>query len=92
LYQTAKYASLFYFISVFCPFRGRLQEGKVLIVGIIAKYEYRPYAKGIGQNELIEYVCHEGYHRTGPVNATCDLGQWNPINLPVCIPNTAESE
>ena len=37
-------------ISVFCPFPGFVENGKVLLVGSMGLYEYRPYVRKIRNN------------------------------------------
>ena len=42
-------------ISVFCPFPGFVENGKVLLVGSMGLYEYRPYVRKIRNNRQIMY-------------------------------------
>lgn len=71
--------------EVHCKFPGTIENGTVLLVGVIGKYEYRPYAKSIVHNVQIEYHCEKEYKLVGPSAATCVDGQWSPENLPVCV-------
>ncbi|KAK2184378.1 hypothetical protein NP493_268g03054 [Ridgeia piscesae] len=71
---------------VYCNYPGTVEHGQVLLVGIIGKYEYRPYVRRIGQNEKIEFNCEKGYTHVGPRAATCIGGKWSPIEMPVCVP------
>ena len=52
-------------LSVYCAYPGTIDNGQVLLVGAIGKYEYRPYVEGIGQNEQIEFMCAKNYKRVG---------------------------
>ena len=44
-------------IVVYCPYPGTIENGQILLVGVIGKYEYRSYVKRIGHNDVIEYQC-----------------------------------
>ena len=70
-------------ISVFCPFPGFVENGKVLLVGSMGLYEYRPYVRKIRNNRQIMYQCNRGYILVGgPTGATCIDGQWSPPQSP----------
>lgn len=71
---------------MFCPYPGTIKYGHILLVGVIGKYEYRPYVRRIGHNEQIEFHCDKGYKMVGPPAATCVDGQWSPDNKPYCAP------
>ncbi|ELT92507.1 hypothetical protein CAPTEDRAFT_223767 [Capitella teleta] len=73
-------------LPVYCEYPGTINNGDVLLVGRIGKYEYRSYVKGTGHNEVIEFHCHKGYKRSGPAASTCVNGDWSPANKPVCVP------
>ncbi|KAK2168007.1 hypothetical protein LSH36_21g02014 [Paralvinella palmiformis] len=70
---------------VFCEHPGSIENGKILLVGVIGKYEYRPYVKNVWHNQEIEYHCDKEYKRVGPAAATCVGGKWSPPKLPKCI-------
>ncbi len=72
--------------SVYCPYPGTIKNGQILLVGVIGKYEYRPYVRRIGHNEQIEYQCNKGFKRVGPLAATCVDGIWSPDMKPHCVP------
>ncbi|KAL7300726.1 hypothetical protein TKK_0006705 [Trichogramma kaykai] len=72
-------------IEVYCPFPGYVQNGKVLLVGNMGVYDYRPYVKKIVNNKQIMYDCDKGYYlASGPPGATCIGGSWSPKELPKC--------
>ena len=48
-----------------CPYPGSIRNGKVMLVGIMGKYEYPPYATRAYHNKQIEFQCNEGYKRVG---------------------------
>ena len=70
---------------VYCNYPGTIENGQILLVGAIGKYEYRHYVRRIGHNEKIEYICHKGYKRVGPMAATCVDGLWSPKMKPFCV-------
>ena len=45
--------------SVYCPYPGTIDNGMILLVGVIGKYEYRPYVRNVGNYQQIEYQCDE---------------------------------
>lgn len=71
--------------EVHCKYPGTIDNGQVLLVGVIGKYEYRPYAKSIVHNVQIEYHCDKEFKLVGPAAATCVDGQWSPENKPLCV-------
>ncbi|OXU29456.1 hypothetical protein TSAR_000848 [Trichomalopsis sarcophagae] len=72
-------------IEVYCPFPGYVQNGKVLLVGNMGVYDYRPYVKKVVNNKQIMYDCDKGYYLSeGPPGATCIGGSWSPKELPKC--------
>lgn len=72
-------------IEVYCPFPGYVQNGKVLLVGNMGVYDYRPYVKKVINNKQIMYDCDKGYYLSeGPPGATCVGGSWSPKELPKC--------
>ncbi|XP_023248020.1 uncharacterized protein LOC106641587 isoform X2 [Copidosoma floridanum] len=72
-------------VEVYCPFPGYVQNGKVLLVGNMGVYDYRPYVKRIVNNKQIMYDCDKGYYLSeGPPGATCIGGSWSPKELPKC--------
>ncbi|CAH2056897.1 unnamed protein product, partial [Iphiclides podalirius] len=71
--------------EVFCPFPGYIENGKVLLVGNMGLYDYRPYVKKVVNNKQIMYECEKGYVLSeGPPGATCIGGHWSPRELPKC--------
>ncbi|KAJ8676165.1 hypothetical protein QAD02_011951 [Eretmocerus hayati] len=72
-------------IEVYCPFPGYVENGKVLLVGNMGVYDYRPYVKKVVNNKQIMYDCDKGYYLSeGPPGATCIGGSWSPKELPKC--------
>nr|XP_014289884.1 sushi, von Willebrand factor type A, EGF and pentraxin domain-containing protein 1 isoform X2 [Halyomorpha halys] len=73
--------------EVYCPFPGYVENGKVLLVGNMGLYDYRPYVRKVTNNKQIMYECNKGYTLAeGPPGATCIAGHWSPKNLPRCVP------
>lgn len=75
--------------EVYCQFPGYIPNGKVLLVGNMGLYDYRPYVKKVVNNKQIMYECDKGYvfeEQWGPPGATCVGGKWSPLLLPICIP------
>lgn len=69
--------------EVFCPFPGFVENGKVLLVGAMGLYEYRPYVRKIRNNRQIMFQCDRGFALVGgPTGATCIDGHWSPSQLP----------
>ncbi|XP_062121270.1 uncharacterized protein LOC133835281 isoform X2 [Drosophila sulfurigaster albostrigata] len=74
--------------EVFCSFPGYIPNGKVLLVGNMGLYDYRPYVKKIVNNKQIMYDCDKGYVLEvswSPPGATCVGGKWRPLDLPQCL-------
>lgn len=72
-------------IEIYCPWPGYIEHGKVLLVGYMGMYDYRPYVKRVSNNKQIIYECDRDYHiETGPPGATCVHGKWQPGELPKC--------
>ncbi|XP_026477208.1 CUB and sushi domain-containing protein 1-like [Ctenocephalides felis] len=74
--------------EVYCPFPGYIENGKVLLVGNMGLYDYRPYVRKVINNKQIMYDCDKGYvlSERGPPGATCIGGNWSPKELPSCLP------
>lgn len=73
----------FLILSVYCPFPGYVENGKVLLVGNMGLYDYRPYVRKVTNNKQIMYDCNRGYVLAeGPPGATCIGGHWSPKQLP----------
>ncbi|KAK9874005.1 hypothetical protein WA026_002356 [Henosepilachna vigintioctopunctata] len=71
--------------EVFCPYPGAVLNGKILLVGNMGLYDYRPYVRKVVNNKQIMYDCDKGYVLSeGPPGATCIGGQWSPRQLPTC--------
>lgn len=69
--------------SVFCPYPGMVEKGKILLVGNMGLYDYRSYVKRVANNKQIMYDCEKGFVVTeGPLGATCVGGKWSPHELP----------
>ncbi|KAJ6649684.1 Locomotion-related protein Hikaru genki, partial [Pseudolycoriella hygida] len=72
--------------EVYCSFPGYIEHGKILLVGNMGLYDYRPYVKKIINNKQIMYDCDKGYVLdVGPPGATCVGGLWRPTELPLCL-------
>ncbi|XP_022235268.1 protein lev-9-like, partial [Limulus polyphemus] len=72
--------------EVYCPFPGYLPNGRVLLVGHMGMYDYRPYVRKVTNNRQIMYECNRGYMlMDGPPGATCVDGKWSPTYLPRCV-------
>lgn len=68
---------------VYCPFPGFVENGKILLVGNMGLYDYRPYVRKVSNNKQIMYDCDKGYVlNEGPPGATCIGGRWSPAQLP----------
>ena len=74
----------FFLISVYCPFPGFIEHGKILLIGNMGLYEYRPYVRKIQNSRQIMFQCDRGYSmiEPGPSGATCIAGEWSPAQLP----------
>ena len=74
--------------ETYCPFPGYLQFGKILLVGNMGLYDYRPYVKKISNDRQIMFDCDKGYKLElgSPQGATCVDGQWSPQEIPACLP------
>lgn len=64
--------------SVYCQFPGIIANGKVLLVGNMGLYDYRPYVKKVINNKQIMYDCDKGFVlEHGPVSVSqtyiCEL-------------------
>lgn len=69
--------------EVYCPYPGLVEHGKILLVGNMGLYDYRPYVRKIANNKQIMYDCDKGYVlEEGPPGATCLGGKWSPRQLP----------
>jgi len=75
--------------EIYCPFPGTLPNGKVLLVGNMGLYDYRPYVKRISNDRQIMFDCNKEYRldSEGPRGATCVDGKWSPNLLPTCLPD-----
>lgn len=58
-------------LTVYCQFPGYIANGKVLLVGNMGLYDYRPYVKKVINNKQIMYDCDKGYVlENGPVSVS----------------------
>lgn len=58
-------------VAVYCQFPGYIANGKVLLVGNMGLYDYRPYVKKVINNKQIMYDCDKGYVlENGPVSVS----------------------
>ena len=75
------------YFAVYCPYPGKIDNGKILLVGVIGKYEYRPYVRRVGEGDEIEFQCNRGYilQNEAMTGATCVDGVWTPDDKPSCI-------
>ncbi|RWS31978.1 Sushi: von Willebrand factor type A: EGF and pentraxin domain-containing protein 1-like protein [Leptotrombidium deliense] len=71
--------------EIYCPFPGFLDNGRVLLVGHMGSYDYRPYVRKVSNNRQIVYECEKGFFVKGATGATCVAGQWSPRELPKCV-------
>ncbi|XP_045132686.1 uncharacterized protein LOC123516957 isoform X3 [Portunus trituberculatus] len=72
---------------VYCSFPGYLPDGRVLLVGNMGMYIYRPYVKKVRNDRRIRFECNKGHFlSSGPPGATCIGGKWRPSTLPRCSP------
>ncbi|KAM7305346.1 hypothetical protein ISCGN_015243, partial [Ixodes scapularis] len=70
----------------YCPFPGSIEHGRVLLVGNMGMYDYRPYVRRVSNNRQIMFECARGYTiLRGPPGATCVDGSWSPAELPRCV-------
>ena len=47
--------------EMYCPFPGYLDNGKILLVGNMGLYDYRPYVRKITNNRQIIFDCDKGW-------------------------------
>ncbi|GBM03078.1 Protein lev-9 [Araneus ventricosus] len=72
--------------ETYCPFPGVLENGRILLVGHMGMYDYRPYVRKITNNRQIMYECERHYTLSeGPPGATCVDGRWSPQEKPKCV-------
>ncbi|KAI1289812.1 Protein lev-9 [Halotydeus destructor] len=71
--------------EIYCPFPGFLENGRVMLVGHMGMYDYRPYVRKVTNNKQIMYECDKGYHVVGNPGGTCVDGQWSPREFPKCV-------
>ncbi|XP_035217316.1 sushi, von Willebrand factor type A, EGF and pentraxin domain-containing protein 1-like isoform X3 [Stegodyphus dumicola] len=72
--------------ETYCPFPGTLVNGRILLVGHMGMYDYRPYVRKITNNRQIMYECDRHYTLgEGPPGATCVDGRWSPEEKPKCV-------
>lgn len=70
-------------LAVYCPYPGLIENGKILLVGNMGLYDYRPYVRKVTNNKQVMYDCAKGYVlEEGPPGATCIGGNWSPKQLP----------
>nr|XP_042910927.1 sushi, von Willebrand factor type A, EGF and pentraxin domain-containing protein 1 [Parasteatoda tepidariorum] len=72
--------------ETYCPFPGVIENGRILLVGHMGMYDYRPYVRKITNNRQIMYECDRHYTlNEGPPGATCVDGKWSPTEKPKCV-------
>lgn len=71
--------------TVYCPFPGTLENGRILLVGHMGMYDYRSYVKKVTNRKQIAYECEKGFNVDGAPGATCVDGHWSPKELPRCV-------
>src|SRR6218665_40115 len=69
-----------------CSFPGTLDHGKILIVGVIGKFEYRQYVRHVWHSTRIQFTCDRDYELRGPEDATCVHNRWSPPITTRCVP------
>lgn len=74
------------FLAVYCSYPGNLENGRVMLVGSLGLHEYRPYVKNVVTNRQLTYECNKGFLLKGPPGSTCLNGEWQPSELPKCVP------
>ncbi|XP_022647775.1 sushi, von Willebrand factor type A, EGF and pentraxin domain-containing protein 1-like isoform X2 [Varroa destructor] len=76
--------------EVYCPYPGAIEHGRVLLVGNMGMYDYRPYVRRVRNNRQITFECKRGYvlEHNAPAGATCVDGIWSPTQLPHCVPGS----
>ena len=79
--------------EVYCPFPGFIEHGKILLIGNMGLYEYRPYVRKIQNGRQIMFQCDRGYSmiEPGPSGATCVAGKegravWRGCRGTICLP------
>lgn len=86
-----EFKSSFFFLE-YCPYPGTIDNGKILLVGSMGNYDYRPYVKKVINDRQVVYECDKGFVlEGGPVGATCVDGHWRPKKLPKYVLNYALS-
>ena len=80
-------------LEMYCPFPGFLENGKILLVGNMGLYDYRPYVKKISNDRQILFDCDKGFKLDvgAPQGATCIDGEWSPPEVPQCKPSVHPS-
>ncbi|ODN01859.1 Locomotion-related protein Hikaru genki [Orchesella cincta] len=73
--------------KLYCGFPGRIENGRVLIVGKLGLYDYRNQLKTFSHNQKIIFECDEGFALAhGPSGKTCRNGLWLPAaDNPECV-------
>lgn len=63
----------------YCNFPGRIDNGRVLVVGKFGLYDYRNQLKRFSHNQKIIFECDRGFGLShGPTGKTCRNGLWLP--------------
>lgn len=80
--QLQRVRSHVYVFLVYCQFPGTIANGKVLLVGNMGLYDYRPYVKKVINNKQIMYDCDKGYVlENGPVSVSAPEPTTSPPPL-----------
>ena len=67
---------------IYCKFPGYIEKGKVLLVGNMGLYDYRPYVRKVKNNRQIVFECGRGHKlENGPPGATCIDGRYVTNNI-----------
>ena len=68
--------------EIYCPFPGYITNGRVLLVGNMGLYDYRPYVKRIRNDRQIMFDCKKGFmlEQGGPKGATCVAGRGRQVD------------
>jgi len=75
------------FLTEHCNYPGTIDNGTILLIGVIGKFVFRHYVRNIKHNDRIEFKCVKYFRLNGTTGATCVDGEWHPpaITTGKCI-------